>query len=141
MPPALTVAPAIASPMNIAPESPMKIRAGEKLCGRKPTQAPSRAAAISGGWEAELASPDNASCRAEKMKIARAEIAATPASSPSSPSMKFIALVSTTVSSTVSTMPWVWSRMTRLPPFGPSSGSHSTCHCTPNSTSTPAARI
>ena len=75
------------------------------------------------------------------MKIAKAEIAATPASNPSSPSMKFIALVSTTVSSTVSTMPCVWSRMTRLPPVGPSSGSHSTCHWTPNSTSTPAARI
>ena len=70
-------------------------------------QAPTRAAAISGGWEAELTSPDRDSWRAEKMKIAKAEIAATPASNPSSPSMKFIALVSTTVSSTVSTMPWV----------------------------------
>ena len=73
--------------------------------------------------------------------MANAEMAATPASSPSSPSMKFIALVSTTVSRTVSTMPCVWSRLTRLPPVGPLPGSHSTCHCTPNSTSTPAARI
>ncbi len=85
----------------------MKMRAGEKLCGRKPRQAPTSAAAISGGWEAELTSPDSDSWRAEKMKIAKAEMAATPASNPSRPSMKFIALVRTTVSSTVSTMPWV----------------------------------
>ena len=31
---------ATVSPRNIAPESPMKIRAGKKLCGRKPRQTP-----------------------------------------------------------------------------------------------------
>ena len=77
--------------------------------------APTSAAVISGGWDAELVSPDSANCLAEKTNSAVAEMAATPASNPSSPSMKFIALVSTTVSSTVSTMPWVWSRLTRLP--------------------------
>ena len=56
------------------------------------------------------------------MKIANAEIAATPASSPSSPSMKFIALVSTTVSSTVSTMPWVWSRTDQAAAGRPAAG-------------------
>ena len=32
-------------PMSIDPESPMKTRAGLKLCGRKPTQTPISAAA------------------------------------------------------------------------------------------------
>ncbi len=104
-------------------------------------QAPISAAAISGGCEADRSFPDSCSCRAEKMKIANAEIAATPASRPSRPSMKFIAFVSTTVSSTVRTIACVWSSETRLPPVGPLPGSQSTCHCTPKSTSTPAATI
>jgi len=33
-------------PMSIDPESPMKTRAGLKLCGRKPRQAPARTTAI-----------------------------------------------------------------------------------------------
>ena len=33
------------SPTSIEPESPMKIRAGKKLCGRKPRQVPASAAA------------------------------------------------------------------------------------------------
>ena len=37
------------SPTSIEPESPMKIRAGAKLCGRKPTHAPARAADSSAG--------------------------------------------------------------------------------------------
>ena len=32
------------SPSSIDPESPMKMRAGKKLCGRKPAQAPPMAA-------------------------------------------------------------------------------------------------
>ena len=36
---------ASSSPMSIDPESPMKTRAGLKLCGRKPTQMPISAAA------------------------------------------------------------------------------------------------
>ena len=37
------------SPISIEPESPMKIRAGWKLCGRNPRHAPARAAAMSAG--------------------------------------------------------------------------------------------
>ena len=37
---AVIAAAASISPISIEPESPMKIRAGEKLCGRKPRQAP-----------------------------------------------------------------------------------------------------
>ena len=36
-------------PTSIEPESPMKIRAGLKLCGRKPRQAPTSTAVISAG--------------------------------------------------------------------------------------------
>lgn len=35
---------AMTRPMSIEPESPMKIRAGKKLCGRKPMHAPTSAA-------------------------------------------------------------------------------------------------
>ena len=41
------------------------------------------------------------------MKTPAAEIVATPASRPSNPSMKFIALVSTKVISTVTSRPWI----------------------------------
>ena len=34
-------------PMSIEPESPMNIRAGKKLCGSTPMQAPARAAVSS----------------------------------------------------------------------------------------------
>ena len=46
------VAAASSSPTSIEPESPMKIRAGLKLCGRKPTQAPTSTAVISVGASA-----------------------------------------------------------------------------------------
>jgi hypothetical protein len=36
-------------PTSIEPESPMKMRAGLKLCGRKPRHAPARTAVISVG--------------------------------------------------------------------------------------------
>ena len=36
----MVAAPASINPISIEPESPMKIRAGEKLCGRKPRHAP-----------------------------------------------------------------------------------------------------
>ena len=40
------------SPMSIEPESPMKMRAGEKLCGRKPRHAPASTAVSSEGANA-----------------------------------------------------------------------------------------
>ena len=43
-PVSVSAEPASTSPISIEPESPMKIRAGKKLCGRKPTQAPPSAA-------------------------------------------------------------------------------------------------
>jgi len=42
----LIVEVASSSPSSIAPESPMNIRAGKKLCGRKPMQAPAIATVI-----------------------------------------------------------------------------------------------
>ena len=48
-PDSLVVAAASISPISIEPESPMKIRAGLKLCGRKPRQAPASTAASSAG--------------------------------------------------------------------------------------------
>ena len=45
-PDALVVAAASINPISIEPESPMKIRAGLKLCGRKPRQAPASTAAM-----------------------------------------------------------------------------------------------
>ena len=48
-PDALVVAAASISPMSIEPESPMKIRAGLKLCGRNPRHAPASTTASSAG--------------------------------------------------------------------------------------------
>src|SRR5699024_10835045 len=56
-PEAETDAPASIRPMSMAPESPMKMRAGSKLCGRKPRQAPSRQAEIIAGGYAETVPP------------------------------------------------------------------------------------
>jgi len=42
------------NPKNIAPESPIKIRAGWKLCGRKPRHIPTTIAVISEGAPARL---------------------------------------------------------------------------------------
>ncbi len=39
-------------PISIEPESPMKMRAGEKLCGRNPTHAPASTADSSVGAKA-----------------------------------------------------------------------------------------
>ena len=46
---AVTAAAESMSPTSIEPESPMKIRAGLKLCGRKPRHAPASTAVISAG--------------------------------------------------------------------------------------------
>jgi hypothetical protein len=57
---AVTADAARVSPISIEPESPMKIRAGEKLCGRKPRQAPASTAVSSEGANATSPYP----CRA-----------------------------------------------------------------------------
>ena len=49
LPVAVTAPAASMRPTSIDPESPMKMRAGLKLCGRKPRQAPARTAVISVG--------------------------------------------------------------------------------------------
>ena len=46
---AVVEAAASISPMSIDPESPMKILAGWKLCGRKPRQTPARTTEITAG--------------------------------------------------------------------------------------------
>src|SRR5699024_12431542 len=50
-------------PMSIEPESPMKMRAGLKLCGRNPMQAPTRNAVIR---EARLAYEEGEGARASE---------------------------------------------------------------------------
>ena len=56
-PDALVVAAASISPMSIEPESPMKMRAGLKLCGRKPRQAPASTTASRAGEYADGSLP------------------------------------------------------------------------------------
>ena len=41
-PVSVSAEPASTSPISIEPESPMKIRAGKKLCGRKPDAGPAQ---------------------------------------------------------------------------------------------------
>ena len=48
-PVAVTAAAESSSPSSIEPESPMKMRAGLKLCGRKPRQEPTSTAVMSAG--------------------------------------------------------------------------------------------
>jgi hypothetical protein len=48
-PVAVTAAAASMRPTSMEPESPMKMRAGLKLCGRKPRQDPARTAVTSAG--------------------------------------------------------------------------------------------
>ena len=67
-----------------------------------------------------------------------AAIAPTPAASPSSPSMKFMAFTSATVSSTVRSAPCSWPRLSNCP-FGPPHGTHTTVHCTPKNSNAPVA--
>jgi hypothetical protein len=57
---AVTADAARVRPISIEPESPMKIRAGEKLCGRKPRQAPASTAVSSDGRERDVAVPSRA---------------------------------------------------------------------------------
>ena len=93
--------------MSIAPESPIKIRAGSKLWGKKPAQIPTRMAQIIAGGYAETAPPWSWSTASEYNKIAEPAIMPRPAASPSIPSTKFTALMSRTVNRALSTMPCV----------------------------------
>ncbi len=140
----LVVAAASSSPMSIEPESPMKIRAGLKLCGRKPRQAPASTAAMRAGEYADGSLPFCWTSPIANRPVAPAAIMPIPAARPSSPSTKFIALTSATVSTTVSSTPCSWPRISSEPETpGPSPphGTQNTAHCTPPSTSTPAAVI
>jgi hypothetical protein len=76
--------------------------------------------------------------------VADAAISPIPAASPSSPSTKFMALIRATVSTTVSSTPWVSPRMRNEPEIPvppPPHGIQNVTHCTPASTSTPAAVV
>ena len=91
----------MSSPSRSAPASPMKIRAGWKLWGRKPRQAPS----TDGGHErADVVRADGTDV-GEALAVeerAAAAMATMPAASPSRPSMKLMALVMPITHSTVS---------------------------------------
>ena len=56
----MTAAAESISPISIEPESPMKIRAGLKLCGRKPRHAPASTAVISAGALRDVVVADQA---------------------------------------------------------------------------------
>jgi len=94
---ASTVITPIISPSRLAPQSPMKLDAGGKLCSRKPSAAPAVIAASTPG------------CWRPRSKaitvIAPAMIVQTPAASPSTPSEKFTTFIIATSPSTVSTGP------------------------------------
>ena len=143
-PDAVVVAAASISPMSIEPESPMKIRAGLKLCGRKPRHAPASTTASSAGEYAPGSLPLACTRPIANSAVADAAISPIPAASPSSPSTKFIALISATVSTTVSSTPWVSPRIRNEPEIPvppPPHGIQNVTHCTPASTSTPAAVV
>src|SRR6202012_2062217 len=85
------------SPISIEPESPMKILAGWKLCGKKPRQAPASTTEMTAGGENRTSPPWSRSSPTENMQIAMAVMSPSPAASPSSPSTKFIWLTMDTV--------------------------------------------
>ena len=91
---------AISRPRNIAPASPMMIRAGLKLCGRNPAQIPTVTAHTSGAMFDPSSSPA-LNNRSAYRKIAAPAMSTIPAARPSSPSMRLIALAITTTVSTV----------------------------------------
>src|SRR5580698_11120605 len=83
--------------MNSDPASPKKMRAGLKLYGKKPSAEPAKAMTTS----ATTGFP----CNTEIAKMKMLEIAATPDSNPSSPSIKLIAFIMPTYHSSVTGMP------------------------------------
>ena len=85
------------NPSTSAPESPMKIRAGKKLCRRKPMQAP---ATIADSTAASTLPSDSAITA-----NVTPEIAQTPEASPSIPSRKFTMFITATIQTIVSGTP------------------------------------
>ncbi|OPZ01115.1 MAG: hypothetical protein BWZ10_03517 [candidate division BRC1 bacterium ADurb.BinA364] len=108
-------------PSSRLPASPRNIRAGGKLWGRNPRQAPMKMAekSIVSGWLQ----------RCEIARIATPAMAATPAASPSRPSIRFIAFISARYQATVGINPQT--PTCTSPPSG----------LLINSTRTPAAHI
>ena len=84
-------------PSTSAPESPMKIRAGKKLCRRKPMHAPATIAEriAASAFPSESASTENVT----------PAIPHTPAASPSSPSRKLTMFITATIQTIVSGTP------------------------------------
>ena len=93
---------AINNPSSMAPASPMKIRAGWKLCGRNPRHSPKVMIEKSGP---ELSGPivPRWINLWEYRKNAADAMPTIPAASPSSPSTKLTALAIPTTHSTVTT--------------------------------------
>ena len=81
-------------PRSWEPTSPMKILAGFRLKGIKPRQAPVRAARIRATFGSDT--------KRATTSMVRELMADTPTASPSSPSIRFTALVQPTIHSTVS---------------------------------------
>src|SRR5882762_6406606 len=105
-------------PRKREPASPMKIEAGLKLKTRKPPTAPSMAAVYSASSGLPLASA--------RTNVVPSAMVATPAASPSSPSIKFIAFITPATQSMVNgtangpsgrwRSPGSWSSSTVNPP-------------------------
>ncbi len=92
------------SPISIDPESPMKIRAGCMLCGRKPRHMPIRTTENSvAGAAASMPYPNH--IRYAYMKNAAAAMHTIPEASPSRPSTKLTALMVMTTRATVRSVP------------------------------------
>ena len=119
---------------GVAHEDPRRARscAAGSRCRRR--SAPRR---CSGGWEADRSLPDSCSWRAEKMKMRERGDRGDPGEQAVQPVDEVHRVGQHDGEQhRQHACAWVWSRETRLPPVGPLPGSQSTCHCTPNSTST-----
>ena len=94
----------IRRPKNIAPESPIKICAGWKLCGKNPRHRPITTAVIRDGAPARF-KPLTTANKYEKAKNEAAQISTIPVANPSNPSTKLMAFITTITNKTVSTCP------------------------------------
>jgi hypothetical protein len=84
-------------PRTSAPESPMKIRAGKKLCRRKPMHAPATTA--------ERMAASVLPSESARIANVRPAIAHTPDARPSIPSRKLTMFMTATIHTTVSVIP------------------------------------
>jgi hypothetical protein len=125
-------------PNSIAPESPMKILAGWKFHGRKPTQMP---AVMHDKRAAAEAVPKRLSDDTMYTKKVPEAIATMPAASPSSPSTRFTAFTITTTQSTVNGTARSAPSVTMLYGPPPLPGITKYCSWTPASTRMPAQKI